>query len=65
MKNRRGFLTQSAALAGLAASTGIISFNDSFKKDVNQKSKQKIIGHGDFTYNLDRHWATAGSGDHY
>ena len=56
MKNRRGFLTQSAALAGLAASTGIISFNDSFKKGVNQKSKQKIIGQGDFTYNLDRHW---------
>lgn len=56
MQKRREFLTKTAAISGLAASSGILSCNTKSETTIVERETKTIIGHGAYTYQLDKHW---------
>lgn len=52
-KNRRKFLKQTVAAAGGLA---VVPFQDIFVHRNTSKVENPIVGHGDFTYRVDKDW---------
>ena len=56
MQKRRDFLTKSLAMTSMAAGAGLIGCKNQVDEKPAMKENQKIVGQGDYTYKLDRHW---------